>query len=142
MKKKNTIFIAVLTVLLIMFFPIPVTRNISGNGEVLTLQKEKIGDCELEIEISEISSLAICYIKSFSFIINGKATTEFATTSHSEAGGISFLSQMYYDEEMDEMRLSSLIYSNDFTYAVLNLGENYYFINNGADITYDELPVS
>lgn len=142
MKKKAIVFTVILVVLVVVFFPISTTHSISGNGDVLTLQKAKIRDCNLEIEITEISSLVICYKKSFSFVIDGKATKEFSTTSHSEAAGICLLSQMYYDQEIDEPRLCSLIYKDDFSYAVLYLGENYYFINNGSDITYDELPVS
>lgn len=37
---------------------------------------------------------------------------------------------------------ASLIYPKDLSYAILNLGANYYFINNGANISHSELPIS
>ena len=141
-KKKTIILTIVLVTLVVVFFPTSTTHSISGNGEVLTLQKEKIGDCNLQIEVTEISSLVIRYKKSFSFVIDGKSAKEFSTTSHCEAEGICLISQMYYDQEIEEPRLCTLIYKDDFSYAVLRLGMNYYFINNGSDITYDALPVS
>lgn len=35
----------------------------------------------------------------------------------------------------------TLVYSEDFSYAVVGLDENLYFINNGADIPYARLPI-
>ena len=142
MKKKTLFAIILLIALVAVLFPIPTIHNISGAGEVLNLQKEKIGTCELEVEIKEISSLAICYKRSFSFILNGKAVETFSTTSYSEADGLCLHSQMYYNEKMDMMTLASLIYPKDLSYVVLDLGSNYYFINNGSNLTYAELPLS
>lgn len=141
MKKKTIIAIVLLVVLVAALLPIPTTYNISGTGEVLNLQKEKIGTCELEVEIKEVSSLAICYKRSFSFILNGKAVEMFSTTSYSEAGKLCLHSQLYYNEETDMMTLASLVYPKDLTYVVLDLGSNYYFINNGSNLTYAELPL-
>ena len=141
--KKRTIILAIfILVFVIMFFPVSSTHNISGNGAVLNVQKEKIGECKLDIEITEISSLIICYKKCFAFTIDGKSTKEFSTNSHAKAKGICLISQMYYDKDIDAMHLCSLIYNEDYSYAVLDLGANYYFINNGSDIAYDELPIS
>ena len=118
------------------------THSISGSGDILTPQKEKIGTCELEIEIKEVSSLLFCYKKSFTFAVDDNFVEEFETTSHSEADEIYLISQMYYEKEADKMNLASLIYPNDLSYAVLNLDANYYFINNGANISHSELPIS
>ena len=52
---------------------------------IFTPQKEKIGTCELEIEIKEVSSLLFCYKKSFTFAVDDNFVEEFETTSHSEA---------------------------------------------------------
>ena len=95
MKKKTLFAIILLIALVAALFPIPTIHNISGAGEVLNLQKEKIGTCELEVEINVISSLAICYKRSFSFILNGKPVETFSTTSYSEADGLCLHSQMY-----------------------------------------------
>lgn len=127
--------------ILVLFFPISTTHNISGNGVVLSLQKEKIGECNLEIQITEVASLAICYKKSFSFVLDGKSRETFSAISYSEADNICLISQMYYDEEIDEMSGCSLIVNEELSYAVLDLGTNYYFINNGSDMNYAELPI-
>lgn len=140
MKRKITVM--VLLALVVLLFPISSTQNLSGEGEVLNRQKEKVGTCQLEVEITEVSSLVFTYKKAFTFVLDGGAVEEFATDSHSEIEDICLLSQMYYDEEQNEMSLCSLIYKKDFSYAVLDLGENYYFIHNGADIPYSELPIS
>lgn len=38
------------------------------------------------------------------------------------------------------MSLCSLLYKEDFSYAVLSYEENYYFISNSSDISFDTLP--
>lgn len=139
MKKKANIVIILLIVVVVLLFPIPTIHNIRGNGEVLNIQKESIGACELEVVMKEVSSIAVCYKRSFSFVLNGKVVETFSSTSYSEADGICLLSQMYYNEEADMMNLASLIYPKDLSYVVLNLGSNYYFVNNGSNITYTEL---
>lgn len=141
MKKKTIIAIIILITLVTALFPIPTTHKISGTGEVLNLQKEKIGTCELEVEIKKVSSLTICYKRSFSFILNGNAVETFSTTSYSDAGELCLHSQMYYNEKTDMMDLASLIYPKDLSYVVLDLDSNYYFINNGSSLTYAELPL-
>ena len=142
MKKKLALTIAVIVVLSVVFFPMTTTRRISGDGDILTLQKEKIGTCKLEIDIKEVSSLLFCYKKSFTFSVDDTLVEEFETTSYSEADKICLISQMYYSNETDEMSVASLTYPGDLSYAILNLGANYYFINNGANISHSELPIS
>ena len=142
MKKKIVLAIAIIVVLSVVFFPMTTTHSISGDGDILTPQKEKIGTCKLEIEIKEVSSLLFCYKKSFTFAIDDNFVEEFETTSHSEADKICLISQMYYSNETDEMSVASLTYPGDLSYAILNLGANYYFINNGANISHSELPIS
>lgn len=142
MKKKLALAIAIIVVLSVVFFPMTTTHSISGSGDILTPQKEKIGTCELEIEIKEVSSLLFCYKKSFTFAVDDNFVEEFETTSHSETDEIYLISQMYYEKEADKMNSASLIYPNDLSYAVLNSDANYYFINNGANISHSELPIS
>ena len=68
--KKRTIILAIfILAFVIMFFPVSSTHNISGNGDVLNVQKEKIGECKLDIEITEISSLIICYKMILSILV-------------------------------------------------------------------------
>jgi hypothetical protein len=142
MKKKLALVIAIIVVLSVVFFPMTTAHRISGDGDILTPQKEKVGTCKLEIEIKEVSSLLFCYKKSFTFAVDDNFVEEFETTSHSEADEIYLISQMYYEKEADKMNLASLIYPNDLSYAVLNLDANYYFIDNGANISHSELPIS
>ena len=142
MKKKIVLAIAIIVILSVVFFPMTTTHRISGDGDILTPQKEKVGTCELEIEIKEVSSLLFCYKKSFTFAVDDNFVEEFETTSYSEADKICLISQMYYNNETDEMSVASLTYPGDLSYAILNLGANYYFINNGANISHSELPIS
>lgn len=142
MKKRVAVAVVLLAALAVVFFPIPTTRSLSGDGEILTRQKEKTGTCRLEVEVREVASLAVCYKRSFSFVLDGDIAEVFSSTSYSEADGICLLSQMYYDEEMDRMSLASLLYPEDLSYAVLCLDPNYYFLNNGSNISYAELPFS
>ena len=140
--KKLTLAIAIIVVLSVVFFPMTTTHRISGNGDILTPQKEKVGTCKLEIQIKEVSSLLLCYKKSFSFAVDDNFVKEFETTSYSESDKICLISQMYYNIETDQMSMTSLVYPNDLSYAILNLGTNYYFINNGTNISHSELPIS
>ena len=142
MKKKLALAIAIIVVLSVVFFPMTTTHRISGDGDILSPQKENVGTCKLEIEIKEVSSLLFCYKKSFTFASDDNFVEAFETTSYSEADKICLISQMYYNNETDEMSLASLIYPGDLSYAILNLGTNYYFIDNGANIPHSELPIS
>ena len=54
MKKKLSLAFAIIVILSVVFFPMTTTHRISGDGDILTPQKEKIGTCELEIEIKEV----------------------------------------------------------------------------------------
>lgn len=124
-------------------FPLVTTRSVSGNGEVLTSSREKVGDCSLAIEIQEVASLARCYHKQFSFTLDGNHFTEFHSHSHAETqDGLCLISQMYYDTATDSMALCSLVYPEDLSYAVIRWNENLYFFNNGTSIPYSALPVS
>lgn len=142
MQKKNILAIVIAIVLAVLFFPVPITHNFSGDGDILSRQKEKIGTCILDIEIKEVSSLAICYKRSFSFSIDGGSVKEIENPAHSEADETCLLSSMHYDKAMDEMRPCGLVYKTDLSYAIIVLESNYYYINNGADIPYAELPIS
>lgn len=141
MKKKIVLVMIIIFAITAVFFPVSTTHIISGDGDILTLQKEKIGDCKLKIEIKEISSLIFSYKKGFSFSIDGNSVEEFETATHSKTDEIFLISQMYYDESTDAMSLASLIYPEDLSYAILCLDGEYYFINKGADISYAQLPV-
>lgn len=89
---KKVIALVVL-IIAIFFFPVISTNTISGSGQVLTPDKEPVGNCDLSVEIKEIHSLALCYSKRFSFILDGKRFSEFDTTTHAEADGLCFISQ-------------------------------------------------
>ena len=141
MKKKIVLAMIIIFAITAVFFPVSTTHIISGDGDILTLQKEKIGDCKLKIEIKEISSLILSYKKVFSFAVDGNCVEEFETVTHSKTDEIYFISQMYYDKGTDAMSLASLIYPKDLSYAILSLDAEYYFINNGANISYAQLPV-
>lgn len=136
-------FISLLVAVAIVFFPFKTTHIISGRGEVLTREKEKICECMLSIEISEVKSLFACYKKQFTYNLNGKDYTSFATSSYTEADNhLCLISQMYYDEENDTVDLYSLVFPEDLSYAVICSDTNLYFIKNSPNILYEDIPVS
>lgn len=139
-------WIAVICALLIcaaLFFPVSTVHTISGNGEVLTTEKEKVGDCELSVEIKEVRSLVTCYSRRFTFTLDGRTFAEFESNAGSETDdGLCLLSQMFYDAEKDSMELCSLVYQKDFSYALLRLDDHLYFADNGSGLAYTELPVA
>lgn len=133
---------ALLLIAAVLFFPIRKTSSISGDGAVLTTDKEKIGDCTLSIEIREVTSLAVRYRKTFSFVVDGKQVSEFQSAYASETGdGLCFISQMYYDEQEDRMAGCELVYQEDLSYAVIHWNNQLYFITDGTQMPYSEIPL-
>lgn len=130
--RKYFVFIGVFLLVILVLFPYSTRKIISGHGEVLTLENEKIGDCTVSIEIYETRSLFFCYGKYFSYIIDGEESKAFTTSSHSVANeDLYIISQMYYDEKNDEMSLCSLIYPKDLSYGKIKFDTMlYYVINN------------
>ena len=142
MRKKILIALAVL-VLLVLFLPVPVAHILYGNGEILNLDKEKVGECQLTITLEELSSLAVIYKKSFTFNLDGADYEDFESHSWMEGeDGPYQISQMFYDGEEDGMSMCSLIYDEDLSYAVVRTEDYFYLLNIGADISYRELPVA
>ena len=52
------------------------------------------------------------------------------------------ITQLYYDEKENRVNICYLVYQNDLSFAVIYLNSRYYFIDNGANIPYSEIPVS
>ncbi len=133
---------ALLLIAIIIFFPIRKTSGISGDGAVLTTDKEKIGDCTLSIEIREVTSLAVRYRKTFSFVVDGERVSEFRSAYASETSdGLCSISQMYYDAQEDRMAGCQLVYQEDLSYAVIYWNDQLYFITNGTQMPYSAIPL-
>ncbi len=133
---------ALLLIAIVLFFPIRKTSSISGDGVVLTTDKEKIGDCTLSIEIQEVRSLAVRYRKTFSFVVDGERVSEFRSAYASETSdGLCSISQMYYDAQEDRMAGCQLVYQRDLSYAVIHWNDQLYFITNGTQMPYSEIPL-
>ncbi len=133
---------ALLLIAIVIFFPIRKTSGISGDGAVLTTDKEKIGDCTLSIEIQEITSLAVRYRKTFFFVVDGEQVCEFQSAYASETGGgLCSISQMYYDAQENRMASCALVYQEDLSYAVIYWNDRLYFITNGTQVPYSEIPL-
>ncbi len=140
--KPKYLIPALLLIAVVIFFPVRKTSGISGDGAVLTTDKEKIGDCTLSIEIQEITSLAVRYRKTFSFVVDGKPVCEFQSAGASETGdGLCSISQMYYDEQENSMSVCSLVYQEDLSYAVIYWNDRLYFLPNGTQMPYSEIPL-
>lgn len=124
--------VAVLIIFIaIVFLPYTTHSVISGSGEILHYKDETVEDCTLSIEISETRSLLFCYQKQFSYILNGEENKTFLTSSYSETDdGYCLISQMYYDTENDNIRLCSLFFSRDLSYAAIHLDAQQISYNN------------
>lgn len=131
--RKYFILAGVFLLVILVFFPYSTRKVISGHGEVLTLEKEKIGDCTVSIEIYETRSLFFCYEKYFSYTIDGEESKAFTTSSYAIANeDLYIISQMYYDEKNDEMSLCSLIYPKNLSYGIIKFDIMLYYVNNNS----------
>lgn len=142
MSKKFKIFGMIGLLIIVLFFPYTMTNVLSGDGSVLTLEKEKIGDCTLSIKIKEVRCLLGRYSKRFSFQLNGDDYEDFSTSAYNEVDTWEMISQLYYHKEEDRFDLCVLIFAKDLSYAVIRTDENLYFLNNGSSITYSQFPIS
>lgn len=140
--RKFIIYGMIGLMIVVLFFPYTMTNVLSGDGSVLTLEKEKIGECTLSIKIKEVRCLLGRYSKRFSFCLNGDDYEDFSTSTYNEVDTWNMISQLYYHKEEDRFDLCVLIFAKDLSYAVIRTDENLYFLNNGSSITYSQLPIS
>lgn len=144
MKKRTfaLIFLSLALIFAIFFFPVAKTYSLSGTGLELTTDKEKIGTCELSIEITEVRSLVMNHGKTFSFVLNGEEGPGFvgdASCSETE-DGLCAITGMYYDARRNRMAGCGVIYDKDLTYAVLHWNDRSYFLPNGTEMPYSQIP--
>lgn len=146
MKKKLilTAVFVVLAVLVVLFFPIKTKHELSGQAEILSREKEVLGTCQLKIEITELASLVLTYNKTFTFATDTTKTDDAfdSASTHWEWDNFCSISLLYYDEALNTSRLCTLTYPEDLSYAILKLDSNYYFLNNGSDVPYAQLPIN
>lgn len=115
--KKKWIVVVGIAVLLLAFFPYGTQNMISGTGTVLDAREE---DGTLSITISKTRSLLFCYNMQFSYTYNGEKSKVPMSSSYAKTDdGYCLISQMYYDEEDDDIRLCSLYFKEDMSYALL-----------------------
>lgn len=129
MEKRRKWGLAIICILVILFFPIQSTRSFSGNATVITEAGRKPSTSSLALEIKNLRSLVCIYRKSFSFVLDDILVDEFASNYYSESEyGDCLISQMYYEEEEDRMELCSLFYPSDLSYMELTWNENRYIL--------------
>lgn len=142
MKQRLIVCCWMVLLVTIVFFPITRTHTISGAGQVLTIDREKLGNCNLSIKIEETKSIFFCYRKQFSFVLDGTSFSEFSAPAYTKSeDGLCLISQMYFDEKENRMTLCSLVYDEDLSYAVIRWNEKQYFISSGSGISSSEIPV-
>jgi len=132
-RKLTYVFLALVVILMIAFFPVKSTRTLSGAGEVLTADQEKIGVCDLLIEIYTVRSLVVTYRKTFSFVLDGEGLSDFLSSHCSETEDVCFISQMYYDVGEDRINSCGLFYQKDLSYAKILWNDRSYVISGGTD---------
>ena len=129
MKKWKAFLIAVVCVLVILFFPVVSTQSVTGNAAVITEAGPRPGTSPMEIQIRELRSLACTYRKNFAITLEGNRVDEFASSYASESEyGDCVISQMYYDEELDRMTLCTLFHPHDEAYIEITWKENRYIL--------------
>lgn len=142
MKKKILIALAAL-VLLALFLPVTTSQILYGDGDILSLDKEKIGESSMTVILKEVSSLTVTYKKSFTFNLDGVAYEVFESHFWDEVeDGPYQISQMFYDVEEDRMDMCSLIYDKELSFVVIRMEDHFYYLNRGADLTYQQLPIA
>lgn len=133
--------VAAAVVVGILFFPIRRVHAISGNADILSADKEKQGTCQLSIELTELSSLAMHYRSSFTFTLDGREYTDFGINHYDRAEDLRAIDQMFYDEELNAINLCQLVYQEGESYYALLLDDRIYFLANGSQMDYSQIPV-
>lgn len=133
---KRTAFvsiIAIVCIVIVLFFPSLETWTLSGDGNILNDEKVIIGNCAVSIEVRQWKSLVHRYSTDFSFALDGLpcyASDEVRfPVSFSVSRDGSMLSQMYYDEEANHMKLCFLFYQADHSLAEIFWDGNYYILS-------------
>ena len=133
--------VAAVVVVGVLFFPIRRVHAISGNADILSADKEKQGTCQLSIELTELSSLVMHYRSSFTFTLDGREYADFGTNHYGSAGDLRAIDQMFYDEELNAINLCQLVYEEGESYYALLLDDRIYFLANGSQMDYSQIPV-
>ena len=140
--KKFIIPISILLIaLIVLFFPITKTYTMSGEGEILTTSKEKIGECNLSIEIKEVSCLLFDYERTFTYSLDDTCVTHFSSANFWESSdGAKTIVQTLWSEEQDRVVFCSVMYPEDLSFVVLIWQDQLYFLPNGTDMIGAEIP--
>ncbi len=144
-KLRYTVLIgAFLAAGLFLLFPRTDTRIFSGTGQVFTKDKTPLGDCKMSVELTRISSPAVCYKQSFSFTLGDETFRDFVGRPYTDAAdGLTLITQGYFDAEKGSINFCSLVYQEDLSYVYVSilLDEKIYFLNLGTDIPFSQLPI-
>lgn len=133
--------VAAAAVVGILLFPIRCVHTVSGNADILSADKEKQGTCQLSIELAELSSLVMHYRSSFTFTLDGREYTDFGTNHYDRAEDLRAIDQMFYDEELNAINLCQLVYQEGESYYALLLNDQIYYLANGSQMDYSQIPV-
>ena len=133
--------VAAVVVIGVLFFPTRRVHAISGNADILRADKEKQGTCQLSVELTELFSLVMHYRSSFTFTLEGREYTDFGTNHYDSAGDLRAIDQMFYDEELNAINLCQLVYEEGDSYYALLLDDRIYFLANGSQMDYSQIPV-
>lgn len=142
-KKRKLLILAAVAVVVvgILFFPIRRVQTVSGNADILSGDKEKQGTCQLSIELTELSSLVMHYRSSFTFTLDGREYTDFGTNHYYSAEDLRAIDQMFYDEALNATNLCQLVYQEGESYYALLLNDQIYYLANGSQMDYSQIPV-
>lgn len=118
--QKRGIAVVVIVALIFAFFPYSTSGVISDARTVWSGQSEVPEEGTVSITVSETRSLLFCYKMQFSYTFNGEKSKTPVTASYAKTDdGYCLISQMYYDEDEDHIRLCSLYFKEDLSYGVI-----------------------
>lgn len=133
MRKRLIVCSCMILLLIVIFLPITTTYSFSSDVKTLTSSEEKLGYCELSLEIKDVHSLLYCYKKSFSFVLDGNISPEPVNNVHHETdSGTCFITQMYYDKDKNRLDSCGLFYQDDLLHFVLYFNEKQYIFETTA----------
>ena len=144
MKRKIWIICAAVAILAaVLLIPVKRTWSVQGEAVILNLDKEPVGTGEMDLELEEYQALALRWGRKCSFRLDGQEFRDFKEAVwHQAEGEFTVGSCMYYDSGLNQVNSCSVLWPEDRSYASVRVGEQFWVLDLGMTIPYEEIPLS
>ena len=144
MKRKIWIVcIAAVIVAAVLLVPGKRTWSVQGEAVILNLDKEPVGTGEMALEVAEYQALARLWGRTCSFRLDGQEFRDFEEIVwHQAEGEFTVGFGMYYDSGLNGVNSCSVLWPEDRSYAAVRVGEQFWVLDLGMKIPYEEIPLS